>query len=198
MKKLFIISIILLFNLFFIKGQSIYKDSLIEINGYFNMKDQTVCIRIKNISDSNLVFNQPDVTFQKINNKYEADLSFSIHRNSVNYSKTDNRIQLRQLLPNSIYDVVLEKADTNLIDTKMFKLNFIIDYLVISDNQYLHNLLPLDKFFWYLKNTNDSLYRFEGVFLLNDSFDQCYKPLYLDSVNFHIISNDLKKLILFK
>jgi hypothetical protein len=178
MKKIIITVILFVSIVTTGKCQAFYKDDLIEIQGYLNILDSSLNIRIKNISDSALILNGREAKYFKIDENYVAELSLISTGVSLLQPGLGELMYFKRLLPKSSYSITIEKDENNILDTRLFNLLFGIQYLVVPNDFFIVDKMINKTFVEMVKEKKLRLYEFNLNLKISDKISSdCFKVI---------------------
>lgn len=171
---------VILFNLIIIisvsKSQTLYKDNFIEMESFFMIKDSSIIVRIKNVSDSQLVFNDKDVSYQKINTTFFSDLSLFKTGVSLLQPSSGEFMSLKTLKPNSIFSFTISKKSKDGVQNiSDMKISLDIQFIITPSNYIVQNNIINSELSKYVKSRKLNVSYYNMTFAFKEDVNSCMK-----------------------
>ncbi|MCX6350243.1 MAG: hypothetical protein NTX03_00085 [Bacteroidetes bacterium] len=160
-----------------VNGQTFYKNNLIEMMAFFNTIDSSICLRIKNTSDSVLVLNDKETNYRRINKNHVTDLSLVSTGVSLLQPGSGDLMHFKRLSPKSTYTITINKRDTSLINISTFKLLIEIQYLTIPSNLYIRDNILNRDLLEIIAKENLNIHYYDGKLKIDEKYNNCLKVL---------------------
>ena len=167
------------------KGQFLFKDSLIEMESFFMVKDSSIIVRIKNISNYQLAFNGKDVKYQKISDTYFSDLSLFRIGVSLLQPSTGEFMNLRTLKSKSLFSFsIIKDIQENISNLNVFEISIRVQLIIAPSDYILKNNLINNELRKYVENRKLPVIYYNFKFKLAESnIDSCSNYLKRFSCN---------------
>ena len=143
MKKIVLVFLLIAFVHDNLDGQNrVNGNNFIELTSFFSSKDSSICLRIKNISDSIIVLNSKDAEYIRIDSGYVCDLSLICSGVSLLQPSEGTFMYFKHLMPKSTYTVTIFCNQENGFSYDQFKLLLQIEFIVIKQGfVFIDNIL---------------------------------------------------------